>query len=390
MDRRRGWELLGVTTGAFFVTMVARLAPSPLVPDVMAAFSVSKGQVGLALTGMWAAYALFQFPGGVVADRIGTRRVILSALVGTGVGSLLLAAAPSFALFAVLAVTLGAGAGLYYPSGTAFLTEQFRDTGRALGVHEIGAASAGVVAPTAAVLAANRFGWRAGLLVPTVLAAVVAVLFYLRVPPTPPADPDATLAEQLEVGRLAALLSRPTIVLTALVAMIGYFSFQSFSSFFPTFLVEHVEVTTAQASLAFGGVFVVTVVGAPALGRVSDRLGRDPVMAASMLVGVVAFAVFLTADGLVALVVGTVLLGAGLSWPGVLNSRFMDHLDAGERGTGFGLVRTIVLLMGSLGSVVTGTIADVAGWLPALGLVAGLLGAVVVLLTVNRVFGLGA
>lgn len=390
MDGRRDWELLGVTTSAFFVTMVARLAPSPLVPDVMAAFSVSKSEVGLALTGMWAAYALFQFPGGVVADRVGTRRVILFAMVGTGLGSLLLAAAPTFVLFAALALTLGAGAGLYYPSGTAFLTEQFRDTGRALGIHEIGASSAGVLGPTAAVLAANRFGWRAGLLVATALAAVVAVLFYLRVPPTSPADPDATLAEQLELGRLAALLSRPPIVLTATVAMVGYFGFQSFSSFFPTFLVEYVGVTAAQASLAFGGVFVVTIVGAPALGRVSDRLGRDPVMAASMTVGVVAFAVFLTADGLVALAGGTVLLGAGLSWAGVLNSRFMDHLGAGERGTGFGLVRTIVLLVGSLGSVVTGTIADAVGWLPAFGLVAGLLGAVVVLLILNRALGINA
>jgi predicted MFS family arabinose efflux permease len=43
------WDLLGVTTGAFFVTMVARLAPSPLVPDVIDAFGVSTGTVGLAL-----------------------------------------------------------------------------------------------------------------------------------------------------------------------------------------------------------------------------------------------------------------------------------------------------------------------------------------------------
>ncbi len=389
MDRRRDWELLGVTTAAFFVTMVARLAPSPLVPDVMAAFAVSKSQVGLALTGMWAAYAVFQFPGGVLADRVGTRRMVVTAMVATGIGSLLLAAAPSFVLFAALAVALGAGAGLYYTAGTAFLANTFEDTGRALGVHEIGASTAGLVGPTAAAVAAGRFGWRAGLLVPVALAAAVAFLFHRGAPETPPADPHASLAEQLELGRLAELLSRPGLVLTAVVAAVGYFSFQSFASFFPTFLVEFVGVTATQASLAFGVVFAITVVGAPALGRLSDSVGRDPVIAGSMVIAVAGFAVFLTAGGLVALVGGTVLLGSGLSWAGALNSRFMDHLGTGERGTGFGLVRTIVLLVSSLGSVVTGTLADVAGWLPAFGLVAALLAAVVVLLAANRALGLG-
>lgn len=389
MMRRREWELLGVTTAAFFVTMVARLAPSPLVPDVIAAFSVTKGQVGLALTGMWAAYAVFQFPGGVVADRIGTRRVVLIAIAATGVGSFLLALVPSFVLFAAVAVALGAGAGLYYTAGTAFLAGQFTNTGRALGVHEIGAAAGGLVGPTAAAVAASRYGWRAGLLVPTALAAIVVVLFARSTPPTPPADPEASLAEQLEVARLVGLLSRPSIVLTAAVAMVGFFAWQSFASFFPTFLVEFAGLSATGASLVFGSVFALTAVGAPTLGQLSDRSGRDVVLATSMAIGAAGFLAFLVADGLAVVVGGTVLLGAGLSWTGVLNSRFMDHLGEDERGTGFGLVRTIVLLVSSLGSVVTGTIAEVVGWLPAYGLVAGLLALLVAVLIVNRALGLG-
>ncbi|MFB6101045.1 MAG: MFS transporter [Haloplanus sp.] len=84
-----------MTTAAFFVTMVARLAPSPLVPDIIDTVPVSTGTVGIALSGMWAAYALFQFPGGIIADRIGERRVILLAMGGIVGTSLLLAAAPT-------------------------------------------------------------------------------------------------------------------------------------------------------------------------------------------------------------------------------------------------------------------------------------------------------
>ena len=171
MARFREWDLLGVTTAAFFVTMVARIAPSPLVPDVMAAFGISKSTVGVALTGMWAAYALFQFPGGIVVDRLGERKVSLLAVGLVGLTSVTLAASPSFLLFSVFAVVLGAGAGLYFTAGTSFLTARFANTGLALGVHEIGASAGGLVAPIAAGYAAVALGWRAGLLVAAAIAA---------------------------------------------------------------------------------------------------------------------------------------------------------------------------------------------------------------------------
>jgi dipeptide/tripeptide permease len=68
----------------------------------------------------------------------------------------------------------------------------------------------------------------------------------------------------------------------------------------------------------------------------------------------------------------------------------MDHLAADERGTGFGLVRTVVLLVSSLGSGVTGTLAGQVGWLVAYGLVGILLAVLVSALAANRVLGVDA
>ncbi|GAB6860602.1 MFS transporter [Haloplanus litoreus] len=390
MDRSGGWDLLGVTTAAFFVTMVARLAPSPLVPDIIDAFGVTTGTVGVALSGMWAAYALFQFPGGIVADRIGERRVILLAMGGIAATSLGLASAPTFLVFAVAAVTLGASAGLYFTAGTSFLTTQFDDTGRALGIHEIGASAAGLLAPVASAAAATRFDWRAGVLVPAAVAPVVLLLFAWRVPETPPSQRGAS-ATGVNPRRLIALLTRPSIGFTTVLAMVAFFTWQSFASFFPTFLVAHVGLTTERASLVFGAVFALTIVTAPGLGWLSDSTGRDSALVVSFLAGVVGYALFLFGDGgLVAVVPGAGLVGLGLSWPGVVNSRFMDHLAADERGTGFGLVRTVVLLVSSLGSGVTGTVAEAVGWFAAYGVVAALLAALVALVVGNRVLGIDA
>ncbi|WP_251329177.1 MFS transporter [Haloplanus pelagicus] len=390
MDRTGGWDLLGVTTAAFFVTMVARLAPSPLVPGIIDAFGVTTGTVGVALSGMWAAYALFQFPGGVIADRIGERRVILLAMAGIAAASLALASAPTFAVFAVAAVALGGAAGLYFTAGTSFLTAQFDDTGRALGIHEIGASSAGLIAPVASAAAATRFGWRAGVLVPAVVAPVVLVLFAWRVPRTPPSG-DGAVVDRTTPRRLIGLLTRPSIAFTTALAMVAFFTWQSFASFFPTFLRAHVGLATGRASLVFGAVFALTLVTAPVLGWLSDTTGRDPALGASFLAGVAGYACFLFGDGgPVAVVAGTGLVALGLSWPGVVNSRFMDHLAADERGTGFGLVRTVLLLVSSLGSGVTGTVAEEVGWFAAYGLIAGLLALLVVVLLLTRTLGVDA
>jgi len=367
--------------------MVARLAPSPLVPDVIAAFGVSTGTVGLALSGMWAAYALFQFPGGVVTDRYGGRRVILLAMGCIALTSVGLAAAPGIAVFALAAVTLGASAGLYFTAGTSLLTDRFETTGRALGVHEAGASAAGLLAPVASTAVAARVGWRAGLLVPAAIAPVVLLVFAWRVPRASP-SPDADSTDAIGLGRLLAMLRRPPVAFTTLLAMVAFFTWQSFASFFPTFLVEFVGLSTGRASLVFGAVFALTLVVAPALGWLSDTTGRDPALVASFLTGVVGYLAFLLGDGGVPTVaVGTALVGVGISWPGVLNSRFMDHLGADERGTGFGLVRTAVLLVSSLGSAVTGTLAGRVGWLAAYGLVVALLVALVALLVGNRALG---
>jgi len=54
----------------------------------------------------------------------------------------------------------------------------------------------------------------------------------------------------------------------------------------------------------------------------------------------------------------------------VVQSRMMDGLSETDQGTGFGLFRTVYLLVGASGTAVVGTAADFAGWNAAFGLLA--------------------
>ncbi len=385
MNWRYRDTVLALAVGANFAQFGTRLLISPLVPAIMDAFTVSKSLVGLSLTGMWAVYALFQYPSGVLGDVYGERRVVLTALALTGVGVVLLSLAPSFVLFGAFALCLGAGAGLYFSTATSLLTKLFDERGTPLSFHTAGGAVAGLVAPTTAGYVAVRYGWRAAVLVALFALGPVFVLGAWRIRPTPPIDPEGSLRARLRPTVLRDHLSAPGVGFRVLVAALAIFVLQSIFSFLPTFLVEYHGMRSQTASLAFGGMFLLSAAAQPALGRLSDGVGRDTVMTACFLTAAVGFGLALAGDARTLLAAAVVVLGVGISWSGILHAWLMDALVGEAQGSAFGLARTVYMFLGSLGSVVTGTVADYAGWAAAFGLLVCLLVAGAAAMVAQRV-----
>ena len=391
MNWRYEHTALALCTLAFTGTMVARLAISPLVPAITTRFGVTNATVGLALSGMWLAYALAQFPSGLLGDRYGERRVILTALGATAVASVLIAAAPTIHVFALFTVVLGAGAGLHYTVASAYLTRQFDDIGRAIGVHVAGGPIAGLAAPPLAALVGSRYGWRAGILLGTAVAVPVFALFAWRVRPTSPVRPDQPVGDRIAIGPLRELLSRPSIRYTTALATMGAFTWQATASFLPTFLDVGSGLSTALSALLFSLYFVVHGGTQPVTGTLSDRIGRAATAMITMGSGVVGYGLLVATArfdlGLAPTVVAVGFVGVAMSWGAPVQSRFMDLLSDTERGAGFGLVRTVYMTLGASGSVVVGFVSDTAGWAPAFGLLAGVMALALCALVANRLLG---
>ncbi|MFB6111791.1 MAG: MFS transporter [Halobacteriaceae archaeon] len=387
MAERHG--VLGVSVVAFAATMLARLVLSPVVPRIIAEFNVTKSAVGIALSGMWAAYAVLQFPSGVLGERFGERQVVVAALGLTALGSFLVGLAPSFPMFALVTLALGVGAGLYFSPATSLLTRLFEETGGALSIHSAGASIGGLVAPAVAAAVAARYGWRAAAMVGAAVAGLVAVLYAIAVHKTQPTHPNLVLRDRIRPSVLRSLLGRPEIAFTTGVGVTTVFAWQAVASFLPTFLVEYRSFTETEAGLAFSGLFVLTTVALPVAGRLSDRYSRDGILGLTLLLAALGLVGLVVIPGRLGLLVGGGSLAIGLAWGGVVQSRFMDRFAPEEQGTGFGLVRTVYMLLGASGSAVTGTLAAVAGWPVAFGAVAALLLAAASSLTINRLLGLG-
>lgn len=381
--------VLALCTAAFAATMVARLVISPVVPDIVATLSVSNGAVGLALSGMWAAYALTQFPSGILGDRLGERRVILAALSGTAVTALALAATPSYPFFLVGTVFLGVAAGLHYSVATALLSRQFDRVGRAIGIHVAGGPLAGLIAPVVAAAVAARYGWRAALALGAVAALPTLAAFLFAVRPTPPQRPDQPMRERLTVGPILELLSRPEIGYTVGLSVLGAFTWQATASFLPAFLEQGRGLSRTTAGLLFSAYFVIHGASQPVLGQLSDRYSRDLIVAGAMGLGGVGYGTLVAGDGLATALPAVLCIGVAMSWGAPLQSRFIDVLSEGERAAGFGLVRTVYMTLGATGSVVVGSTADALGWQPAFAVLSVTMALGVLAIAANLLLDLG-
>lgn len=367
------YTVLILCTLAFFATMVARLAISPIVPAITSDFQISNTAIGIALTGMWLAYALVQFPSGILGDRFGERMVILFALSGTAIMSVLLATSPGFAVFAVCVVGLGAVTGLHYSTATSLLTRTYDNIGTAVGIHTLGAPAGGLIAPIVAAWISVRYGWRPAVAIGGIIAVPMFVLFAQCVSSAQPLRPDQSVWTRFRVRPILELLSRPPIVFTAVIASIGAFVWQGAASFLPTFLIDYRGQSPTIAGLLFSLYFVVQAAVKPGLGILSDRYDRDLAIAICVITSALGLILFVIGPGFVSILGGVTLVGTGLGMAVAVEPRFMDELSEDEQGIGFGLVRTIYLVVASSGSVAVGFFADLFGWAICFGILISLL-----------------
>ena len=385
---RRKAALVAVA-GGNFAQLGVRLAVGAVVPLLLVRFETTRGTIGLALTGMWALYALFQFPSGVLADRYGERRLVLVALTATGLGTVLVALSRSLPEFSVFVLLLGAGAGLFFAPASALVSRLYPDQGRALGILTASGAVAGIVFPAVGGVVGTRLGWRVALAVGALTVAVALGSALVLVPAEPPVDPTQGRGALVDVRRHWALLSRPSLAYSVGIGALVGFTFQAISSFFPTFLVEYHGLGTDVAGTVFGLLFGLSAVAQPVAGHLSDRYSRDIAVGVSASLAIAGLVVLLALPSAAGLAVGVGLLGVGISWPGPIQARFFDRLSADERGYGFGLLRTVYMLLASAGSVVVGVLADSSGWPVGFGSVVLVLLTCLAALAVNRQLSLG-
>jgi len=394
-------DALVVTSLVWFLGKFLRYAFPPLFGTLGDTYGVSRAALGTAFTGFMLVYAAMQFPSGLLADRIGSARVIVGGSLVTSAGAFALVVDSPFPVLVAAMLCLGAGTGTTKTVAVRLLSRAYpARTGRALGVFDTFGTFGGAAAPAAVVLVAGLsavFGapWRtlflAGGLAGVAVTAGFVACVPRRLPDDEPADSDDDLvtekrdsdaddAEPVADGAglrtYVGLFRAPRFAAFVAVTVMFSFAYNGTVAFLPLYLADETALTESTANLLFSALFVVSLVQL-GTGEASDRVGAAPVVAGTLGVATAGLAAVPALSATAGpLVLGGCVVAFGVGAHGfrpVRGAYLLRVVPDEAAGGGLGAVRTLLMAAGAVAPAVVGVLSETVGFRPAFALLAAAL-----------------
>jgi MFS family permease len=382
----RRWGILAVCTLGFMQTHVHRVGFAPLIPDFISDLGITYAAAGTVMTAYFWTYTAVQVPVGLLADRLGPRRVMLAFMAVLLVGIVAFALSRTYVQSLLARCVVGLGTAAVWLPGLRLIQEWFPrgERGRTTGLFSAGGGVGGTTALLLIPVLAEAFGWRWGyalLLVPALIT--LALVFFV----IGPAGDEA--AEQAGPGAVAGapaggawavlgrVLAAPAIWPFNLSVLFSYGAYISLVTWLPTFLVKDEGLTRSMAGLVTGLMTAGTIVSWPLAGLISDRVGRrKPVYLFSQgMSGLVCLAFAFLVPGTGAHGAALVVLASGLLLGGMVTPFVMvTELFPEELvGAASGVVNTFCFIGGLLIPVGLGWVLDLSGSFPTAFVVCGVI-----------------
>ena len=325
----RAGPTIGLLAGAHFSHHVLMAILVPLLPFIRNEFDLTYAQTGLVTSAFTISYGVSQLPAGWLADRVGSRYLLLLGITGVAVTGALVGIAPAYAAVILALVLMGVAGGGYHPSASAVIANLVppHRRGQALGLHIIGGSTSYFLAPLIAAGIVSAVGWRGTFLSLSVPVAILGIAVFvlvtryvhghqlsgLRVPSSRDgtSDPSGPGPSETRDNDHAAPRRRPAAHMTVFLVLTGIMGagVGSVIPYIPLHLVDGRGVDERIAAGVISIIFAAGFFAAPLGGMLSDRLGRVRVMIATGLLTGPAIALIVLAPFPVPLAIALLFVG---------------------------------------------------------------------------------
>jgi MFS family permease len=359
------WRVLAIMTAAQAGASVMQQALGALSPILVATFSLTKAQLGVAFTSMFIGAMCCTAIAGVLTDRWGERVMVLVA------GSLMTVAlllAPVFPHNPWLVATMaqyGAGYAASTPAGGRAILAWFdRDRGFAMGIRQTGVPLGGLIGALTLPLVASKIGLRGAFDYVAVLVAIPSIIAFVGYRETrDESAPSASLASV--AAGMRALIRDPRLLAVTLTCMILVAAQLAMNAFVTITAVTVVGTTATVGAFAFAAAHAAATFARLGWGYVSDRVLHGerliPLAIISVIAAIAMGGLALLERGeVVPLFIASALLGcSGAGWNGLFATALAEVGGTERAASALGLGLTAIFAASAIAPTAFGALADV-------------------------------
>src|SRR5712691_6337811 len=362
-----------------FASLLSRLgyqmARSPVLPIFAADLGALPELIGVIVAASTVTGVFFKLPSGASSDVLGRKRMMV-------LGALFFAAPPFLYPFvqepwSLLALRFvhGFATAIFSPVASAYVAS-LAETGRGarLGwfssANDIGATGGPLIGGFVLYFTASYS--LTYLLVGAL--GVLTLLFVLLLPDVdrPAREGKAFPARAADFRQgVAEVFRTPPIFVAAGIEAVMYLGYGAFIGFLPIF-AKTVGLNDAEIAIVLGAQLVLAIVAKPVSGRLSDRMGRIPVIVIGLMLCAAALPLIFRSEGLAAFILVAPVLGLGVgAVTPVTNALIADLASARRLGAAMGVFGTIWDVGEAAGPMIAGFLIGGLGYAATFDVLAG-------------------
>ncbi len=378
MKNRLSWSsahlILFMTWLCFGMYYMTRFNFSAVIPLLRADLGISNTQAGGLMAFFFMTYTVFQLPAGYLGDRFGPRRVLTFGALVSIIGNLIFSQGSSYGVLSIAQLINGMGQAMGWSSAVKMIVSWFPRShrGTAIGLFATCVTGGSSVGIRLSGFLGDHFGWRSSFIVPSLMMAAVALVFWIlvrdhpREKGLPDFEDEAQLEQRLDSdtrSRLAVVLTNRTLWVVALVYFCFVYVQFGCLVWIPSYLKEAYAMSVDRASTVSFFILLPGMFASPVGGFLSDRFfggRRKPliILGMAVLAGSTFLLSFRLDIALAAILLATV--GLMILLPDVLLAAYpSDILSRKLSATAMGFLATFTSTSGIITTPASGKIVDV-------------------------------
>jgi len=357
---------------AGYCTFINLYSPQAILPLLSQEFGAGPAQIATIISAGTLAVALIAPFAGTVADVLGRKRVIVTAMIILSIPTVMAALAPTLNALIFWRFVQGLAMPPVFAVTIAYLGEELppHEATAAAGVYTSGASLGGFSGRLFTGVLSDLFGWRYAISFLALLTLIGAVIVMLTLPRERKFVRSAGLAASAK--QMLAHFRNPRLLATYAV---GFGVLFNFIATFTYISFRLAEPPYSLSATWLGAIFVVYLVGSaitPMTGYAVGRLGRRKVMIVTIGIWLVGIALTLLSPLWIILVGLTLSAACGLLCQAV-STGFVTITAKVGRSSAVGLYVTSFYLGGSVGGALGGVAWVYGGWPACVALMAVML-----------------